>query len=313
LPGHPPFPSVAPQQQKLARGENLSDVGTLHRNLVRARKAAADQLVAQFQQVDLPHGFAVHQFRSPACLRHSFDLDPSAAAHGNVDVLSRRADAHANMSGRTADAADEQDRFFHLIRRPQIGAGYSLNQGHAEAVRAPDDQVARVGNLAAGILLNAHLGDRKRAPAERKPAVDPHDGGALKPGRNRPVQILLPGNVHFVDDVAAEHQALLDGDVHGLLVDKERRRVVHLIGTHVFLVEEVDDVLLGFELHECGAVVLAKLRKRGSHVPQDEPVMSLRVSTCRAAAEHLYGREQLLVDLQPRDQPDLRIINRTGQ
>jgi hypothetical protein len=26
-----------------------------------------------------------------------------------------------------------------------------------------------------------------------------------------------------------------------------------------------------------------------------------------------YGREQLLVDFQPRDQPDLRIVNRTGQ
>ena len=249
--------------------------------LARGREAAAQQLVAQPQQVHLPHRLAVDQPRRPAGLGHALDLHPPPAAHRDVDVLPARAHADAHVAGAAAHAADEQDRLRHLVRRPQVRARHRLDQRHAEAVGAPDDQVALVGDLAAGVLLDADLRDRELAAAERQPAVHADDRGALEAGRDRAVEVLLARDVHLVDDVAPEHQALLDGDVHRLLVDQERRRVVHLVGADVLLVEEVDDVLLGLELHQRGAVVLAQLRERRAHVAQHLAVVRRR---CTGAA-----------------------------
>ena len=125
-------------------------------------------------------------------------------------------DAHPHVAGRAADAADEQDRLLDLVGRAQVRAGHGLDQRHAQPVGAPDDQVARSRDLAAGVLLDADLGDRELAAAERQPAVDADDGGALEAGGDGAVQVLLAGDVHLVDDVAAQHQALLDGHVERL-------------------------------------------------------------------------------------------------
>ena len=147
------------------------------------------------------------------------------------------------------------------------------------------------------------------ATAKRQAALDADDGGALEAGRNRPVEVLLAGDVDLVDDVAAEHQALLDGDVDGLLIDEKRRRVVHLVGADVGLVEQIDDVLSGLELHQRRAVVLAELGQGRPHVAQDRAVVLGGVEPRRTVAEHLLFGEQLLVDLEADPKTDLGVVD----
>jgi hypothetical protein len=103
--------------------------------------------------------------------------------------------------------------------------------------------------------------------------------------------------VHLIDDVHVHHQAQLDGDVDGFLVDEEGRRIVHLVGADVDPVQEVDDLLLGLELHERGAVILPELGESGPHVPEHLAVMGGCVDARRAAAEELLPGEELLVHL----------------
>ncbi len=274
---------------------------------VGRREAPVDQLVAQLEQVDLPHRFAVHERRRPPGLRNALDFHASPAAHRDVDVLAAGAHTHAHVPRAAAHAADEQDRLGHLVRRAQVGAGHRLDQRHAEAVRAPHDEVTAVRHLAARILFDAHLEDGQLAPAERQAAVDADNGGALEPGGDRAVEVLLPRDVDFVDDVAAEHQALLDGDVHRVLVDEEGRRVIHLVRADVLLVQQVDDVLPGLELHQRRAVVLAELGQRRAHVAQHLAVVRVGVAARRAMAEHLALGEQLLVDFEAGDEADFGV------
>ena len=273
-------------------------------------EATAVELVAQPQQVHLPPRLAVDEAPRPAGLRHALDLDAPATAHRHVHVLPARAHADAHVGGRAAHPADEKDRLLRLLGCPQVGAGDGLDERHAQPVGPPHDEVAAIGDLAARVLLDRHLRDRELAAAERQPPVHADDGRALKAGGDRAVEILLPRDVHLVDDVAAEHQALLDRDVHRLLVHREGRRVVHLVRAGVLAVEEVDDVLAGLELHERGAVVDAELRERRPHVAQHGAVVRARVAAGRAVAEELALGEQLLVDLEPADEADGGVVER---
>jgi hypothetical protein len=122
------------------------------------------------------------------------------------------------------------------------------------------------------------------------------------------VEVLLPGDVHLVDDVHVHHQAQLDGHVDGLLVDQERRRVIHLVRAHVQVVQEVDDLLLRLELHQRRAVVLSQLRQRGPHVAQHFAVVVFGVEAARAAAEELVRGEELLMHFEAGDEPDGLVI-----
>ena len=276
-------------------------------------QSATVQFVAQPQEVDLPDGLTVDQPRCPTGLGHALDLDPAAAAHRDVDILAAGAHSDADVAGGSAHPADEEDRLLDLFRRPEVGAGHRFDQRHAEPIGAPDDEVTAVGNLAARVLLDADLGDGELAAAERQAAVDADDGGALKSGRDRPVEVLLAGDVDLVDDVAAQHQTLFDGDVDRLRIDQKRRRVVHLVGADVGRVEEVDDVLAGLELHQCSAVVLAELRQGRSHVTEDRTVVDPGIESCRALAEHLFLGQQLLVNLEADPEPNLVVVDRLVQ
>ena len=262
----------------------------------------------ELQEVHLPPRLAVDEARRPARLRDPLDLDAPPAADGDVHVLARGAEAGADVPRRAADAADEEDRLLDLVGRAQVGPGDGLDERHPEAVGPPDDAVPAVAHLAAGVLLDRHLRDGERPAAERDLPVHADDGGPLEAGRDRAVEVLLPRDVDLVDDVAAEHEALLDGDVDRLLVHEERGRVVHLVGADVLHVEEVDDVLLRLELHQRGAVVLAELREGRPHVPEDRPVVGLGVEPRRAAAEELRRGQELLVDLQSADEAHLSVI-----
>jgi len=81
-------------------------------------------------------------------------------------------------------------------------------------------------------------------------------------------------------------------------IDEERRRVVHLVGAGVGLVEQIDDVLSGLELHQCRTVVLAELGECRPHVAEDGPVVGFGVEARGAMAEHLLLGEQLLMHLE---------------
>ena len=174
------------------------------------------QFVAQRQQIDLSYRFAVHQRPSPTGLGHALDLHTAAAPHRHIDVLPAGSHADTHVARAAADSADQQDRLFHFVRRPQFRARNRFDQRHAQPVGAPHDQVPTVGYFATTVLLHTHLGDAELPTAKRQRAVDTHNGRSLKSGGNRTVQVLFAGDVHFVHDVAAQHQALLDGDVEGL-------------------------------------------------------------------------------------------------
>ena len=80
-----------------------------------------------------------------------------------------------------------------------------------------------------------------------------------------------------------------------VLVDEEGRRVVHLVGADVQMVEEIDDLLLGLELHQRGAVVLAQFAERGPHVAEHFTVVALGIEAGGAAAKELVFGEELLM------------------
>jgi len=67
-------------------------------------------------------------------------------------------------------------------------------------------------------------------------------------------------------------------------------------------------VLPGLELHERGAVVDAELRERGTHVAQHHAVVGAGVPAGGAVAEELPLGEELLVHLQPGNEPDRGVV-----
>ena len=169
--------------------------------------------------------------------------------------------------------------------------------------------MALVRDLTAGVLLDADLRDGDLAPAERQAPVHAHNRGALESGRDRTVQVLLARDVHLVHDVAPQHQALLDRHVHRLLVDQKGGRVVHFVGADVRLVQQVDDVLFGLELHQRRAVVFPQFGERRTHVAQHDAVVRFRVKAGRAVTEHLPFGHQLLMHLEPCNEAHFRIID----
>jgi hypothetical protein len=68
--------------------------------------------------------------------------------------------------------------------------------------------------------------------------------------------------------------------------------------------------LLGLELHEGRAVVLAELGQGRAHVAEDLGVVLAAVAAGRAAAEELLFGQDLLVDLEARAEPDRFVVGR---
>ena len=122
------------------------------------------------------------------------------------------------------------------------------------------------------------------------------------------VEVLFPRDMHLVDDVHVHRQADFDGHVHGRLVDQERRRVVHLVGADVLMIEEIDDLLLRFEFHQRGAVVFAQFAERGPHVAEHFAVVAFGIEAGGAAAKELVFGEELLVHFESGHQADGWII-----
>jgi hypothetical protein len=254
----------------------------------------------------------VDERRCKAGFGHPLNLDPAATGDRNVDVLSAGSHADANVPGRTTDPANEQNSLFNFLGRSQVRPRDRLDQRHAESVSTPDDEVATVGNLAAAVLFDANLGDRNAPIPERNTALNADDCSPLESRWNRPVEVLLSRDMNLVDDVATEHQALLDGDIKGLLVNGKRRRIVHLVGADIRLVEQVDDVLLCLELHQRGAVVLAEFRQRRPHVPQYRTIMARGIDPGGAVAEEFSLGVELLVDFESDPQSNILVVKRIG-
>jgi len=80
--------------------------------------------------------------------------------------------------------------------------------------------VADVGDLAAGVLLDAQLDDAHLFPAQWDLALDAQDAGALEAGGMLPSS-MLARDVELADDVAAQQQRRLHGDLQRLAVEQE--------------------------------------------------------------------------------------------
>jgi hypothetical protein len=274
------------------------------------RNAAPGEYVADPQQVPLAHGLVVNQKGDPAQAGHALDLDTGAAANTHVHVLPCGTVAGAHLSGGPHQAAENLAHLRHLLGRVHVGMGHRLDQGHPQPVGEVNPLVPHVGHLATGILLQPQLVNADFPALIRYPAVHPDDRRALKTGGDAAVEVLLAGHVELVHQLEIQHQGHLEGDVQGLLVQHERRRVVHFVGAYRVAIDAVDDLLLGLELHQRGAVVLAQLRERRPHVPQDLGVVLVAVETGGTPAEYLLVGEQLLVDLQTGAQADFRVVLR---
>ncbi len=192
--------------------------------------------------------------------------------------------------------------------RPHVRIGDGLDQRHAQAVGLVDTAVPAVAHLPAGILLEAKLADADPAVLVGDPAVRAQDGRSLEAGGDAAVEVLLPGDVELAHDIAAEEQGHFEGDVERLLVELEGRRIVHLVGADVLGVELVNDLFVGLEFHEGGAVVLAELGEGRAHMAQHLRVVSLVVLAGRAAAEQLLTGVELLVDLEAGLEPQPGIV-----
>ena len=144
--------------------------------------------------------------------------------------------------------------------------------------------MAGIGNFPAGVLLQANMSDMDLTSFIRHPTVNTDNSGALETGRDGTVEILLARYVKFIHDGAIQEHGQLQGNLQRLLIDRERRGIVHLVCTAIFTVKLISHVLFGFELHQGGAVVLAKLRKRRPHMADDLTVRSVITVTRWATA-----------------------------
>ena len=121
----------------------------------------------------------------------------------DVDVLAGGADAGAHLAGAARQEADVVGGLGRLVGGQHVGVGHGLDQRHAQAVGGIDARVADVGDLAAGVLLDAQLDDADLLAAERDLALDAQDAGALEAGGDAAVQVLLARDVELADDVAS--------------------------------------------------------------------------------------------------------------
>ena len=160
---------------------------------------------------------------------------------------------------------------------------------------------------------HAHLRDAELSIQKREAPVDADDCGSLKARRDRTVEVLLARDVDLIDDVATQHEALLDGDVDGLWIDQKGRGVIDFVGADIRCVEEIHDVLARLEFHQGGSVIFSELGQSGPHMAQNRTVVVVRVEPRRALAKHFLVGEKLLMDLEADLQPDLGVIDFTGQ
>ena len=80
------------------------------------RDAAAAELLAQAEQVPLPHRLVVGQERDAGDARHALDLDAGAAADADVDVLAGGAHAGPDLPGAADEAAEDLGDLGDLLR-----------------------------------------------------------------------------------------------------------------------------------------------------------------------------------------------------
>ena len=144
------------------------------------RDAALGQLSADLQERDLPARLVVDQPGDPPDLGDALDLHPGAAGHADVDVLAGGAVPPADFLRAAAELADEVARLGGLLRGEQVGLGHHLDQRHAKPVGQKRPVVAVVGDLAAGVLLEAELPHADRSSLEGQLAVDAQDGRPLE-------------------------------------------------------------------------------------------------------------------------------------
>jgi hypothetical protein len=81
----------------------------------------------------------------------------------DVDVLAGGAHPGPDPARAPDEPAADLGHFGHLVGRAHVGTGDGLDERHAQAVGDVGPQVADVADLAAGVLLEAELDDRRCA------------------------------------------------------------------------------------------------------------------------------------------------------
>src|SRR5262249_17399513 len=150
--------------------------------------------------------------------RNAFDLDSISATHADIYILPARTDAGADTARAARDHAAEQNGVTHFLRRSKFGPGDSFGQRHAKTIGSPDDLMAFVVHFTARIFFDAQMRDREFSSAKGKESVHTNDSSALETGGNGAVEVLLSGDVDFIDDVHVHHQTKLDRDIDSFLV-----------------------------------------------------------------------------------------------
>jgi hypothetical protein len=272
------------------------------------RHAPAPEFLADVEQGNLSACLVVGQARDAPDLGHALDLHPGAALDAHVHVLARRPVAAPNVLRAAAHATDDLADLGDLEWRVHLRLGHDLDERHAEPIGEVDAIMSAVRDLAAGVLLEGELADTDATVAVLKPAIDTEDRGALEAGGNGAVEVLLARDVEFIDDAQTAEHADLEGDVDGLGIDEERRRVVELVRADGVVMDAVVNVLPRLLLHEGGAVVLAHLRERRPHVTEDLRIEVTAVLPGRAPAEELGAGLELLVDFEARLEADGGVV-----
>ncbi len=262
----------------------------------------------------MPEGFVVGQLRHPAGMRHPLDLHACPAFAAHIDVGAGRPDARADLAGASVEETDVIGALLYLSGILEVGMGNGLDEGHPQTVGAVNTHMTDIGYFAAGILLEAELDQPHFLVFQLDLPVDADDGGALKPGRNGTVEVLLSGDMDLAYNLEFGEERNFDGLGERLPVQRKRWRVVDIVGAGRFILDAVNDVLARAEFHQGSAVVLAEFAQRGPHVADQFGVVGILalVDPCRAPTEEFFAGVQLLVDLQTRHEPDTVIIGLGG-
>jgi len=284
------------------------DVGYVRR--FRDGGVAVVELLGDLQQLDLSAGLAGDEVVDVVEALDALHLDACALGDGDVDVLADRPEAAFDLSRRPEQHPDAFGRLAGLFRRSDVGFRPDLDEGDPEPVEAVRDAALALLDPGRRLLLQQHVRDPDGAVVGLDLAVGGDERRALEPGGVGAVDDDLPHHVGAVDDGTVHERRDLQSRPEGLLVESGRRLVVLLDETR--RVEgEVLELPVDAGLLQGGLVDLAEFRFRRVEIPGERPDGRLRVAALRRTlTEELARRVELLVDLQPGDEPQILVVVR---
>jgi len=195
-----------------------------------------------------------------------------------------------------------------LLGRVDVRPCANLDQGNPQPVEAVANPAVGLGDALGALLLEHEVLDADRALLGLDDTVGGDKHGPLEAGRVRAVDDEFAHDVGPVDRLHIEQLRNLECRREGLAVDAPGRFVVLLDQTGR-VVGEILELPVDATLLERGRVEFAQLAFRRMQVPGEAPLGRLRVTQRRGTVtEQLRLRVELLVDLQPRHEPELLVV-----